>query len=317
MYYRLYSLVRGSAENSIDQQATGKNMATYGRNSTAEQVTDGLDLSGKTALVTGVNSGIGQETMRVLALRGAHVIGTARTLDKATQACAAITGETTPLACELTDKQNVRTCAATIREMAKPIDILIANAGIMLVPKLEQADGIELQFATNHLGHFLLINLLKDRVEAAKMGRVVVVSSSGHRQASGIAFDNLSGERGYGSMRAYCQSKLANVLFVRELAKRLQNKATANSVHPGVIQTNLGRHINPFLQMVIKPFFIPFSKTVAQGAATQTYVATRPELAAVTGEYFSDCREEQASRAGRDDMAATRLWDVSAELVGL
>ncbi len=149
------------------------------------------------------------------------------------------------------------------------------------------------------------------------MGRVVVVSSSGHRQASAIAFDNLSGERGYSSMRAYCQSKLANVLFVRELAKRLQNNATANSVHPGVIQTNLGRHINPFLQMLIKPFFIPFSKTIAQGAATQTYVATRPELAAVTGEYFSDCREEQASRAGRDDAAAGRLWGVSAELVGL
>ncbi len=292
-------------------------MAIYGANSTAENVTDGLDLSGKMAVVTGVNSGIGQETMRVLALRGAHVIGTARTLDKATQACAAVSGETTPLACELTDKENVRACAAAINEMDQPIDMLIANAGIMLLPKLEQADGIELQFATNHLGHFLLVNLLKDRVEAAEMARVVVVSSSGHRQASKIAFDNLSGERGYSGMRAYGQSKLANVLFVRELAKRLQNGATANALHPGVIQTNLGRHINPLVQMIFKPFLIPFGKTIAQGAATQVYVATSPDLSGVTGEYFSNCKTERSSSASRDDAAAARLWDVSAELVGL
>ena len=292
-------------------------MATYGRKSTAESVTEGLDLSGKTAVVTGVNSGIGQETMRVLALRGAHVIGTARTLDKAIQACSAVDGETTPLACELTDKTSVRGCAAAIREMGHSIDVLIANAGIMMVPKLEQADGIELQFATNHLGHFLLVNLLKDRVEAADMGRIVVVSSSGHRQASAIAFDNLSGEHGYSALRAYSQSKLANVLFTRLLAKRLSNGATANALHPGIIQTNLGRHINPFLKMLLAPFFFPFSKTVAQGAATQVYVATRPELEGVTGKYFSDCKEEQASAAAQDDDAAARLWDVSVELTGL
>ncbi|MCZ6853365.1 MAG: SDR family NAD(P)-dependent oxidoreductase [Gammaproteobacteria bacterium] len=292
-------------------------MATYGRKSTAENVTEGLDLSGKTAVVTGVNSGIGQETMRVLALRGAHVIGTARTLDKATQACTAVSGETTPLACELTDKQSVRNCAAAIREMGNPIDLLIANAGIMMVPKLKQADGIELQFATNHLGHFLLVNLLKDRVEAAEMARIVVVSSSGHRQASAIAFDNLSGELGYSAIRAYGQSKLANVLFVLELSKRLENGVTANALHPGIIQTNLGRHINPFLKVLLAPFFFPFSKTVAQGAATQVYVATRPELEGVTGKYFSDCNEERPSTAALDDNAATRLWEVSVELVGL
>ncbi len=143
----------------------------FNKRSTAEQVTEGIDLTGKTVLITGVNSGIGTETMRVMALRGAHVIGTARSLEKASDAAADMPGAVTPMACELTDLEDVRRCAAAVAAAAPEIDILIANAGIMALPKLEQVNGIEKQFATNHLGHFLLVNLLREQIKAAGNAR--------------------------------------------------------------------------------------------------------------------------------------------------
>ena len=141
---------------------------------TAEQVTEGIDLTGKTALVTGINSGIGTETARVLALRGAEVIGTARTLEKAEAACRQIPGSLMPLACELTDAGSVRECVATIG--SRPLDIVVANAGIMALPTLEQVNGIEKQFATNHLGHFQLITSLLGNLEGAERSRVAIVA---------------------------------------------------------------------------------------------------------------------------------------------
>jgi WW domain-containing oxidoreductase len=294
--------------------------SNFNKRSTAEEVTEGLDLSGKTVLVTGVNSGIGTETMRVMALRGAHVIGTARTLEKASEAAAGVPGTVTPMACELTDQDDIRRCAATLAETAPAIDIVIANAGIMALPKLEQVNGIEKQFAVNHLGHFLLVNLLKDQITAAENARVVVVSSSAHLQAApreGIQFDNLSGEHGYGAFRAYGQSKLANVLFANGLNQRLGHGATANSLHPGVIGTNLARNMNPVLAGVMGLFMVPFSKSVAQGAATQCYVATSADLVGVAGKYFADCHEARTNLLASDRHLADRLWKVSEELVGL
>ncbi len=293
--------------------------SNFNKRSTAEEVTEGIDLTGKTVLITGVNSGIGTETMRVMALRGAHVIGTARSLEKASDAAAEIPGAVTPMACELTDLEDIRRCAAAVAAAAPEIDILIANAGIMALPKLEQVNGIEKQFATNHLGHFLLVNLLKEQIKAAGNARVVVVSSSAHLQApkEGIQFDNLSGERGYSAFRAYGQSKLANVLFANGLNQRLGHGATANSLHPGVIGTNLGRHMNPLLAGVMGLFMVPFSKSVAQGAATQCYVATSADLAGVAGKYFADCHEARTNPLADDRHLADRLWKVSEELVGL
>lgn len=292
------------------------------KRSTAEAITTGIDLRGRTALVTGVNSGIGTETMRVLALRGAHVLGTARTLEKAEEASAAVSrepleGRITPLACELTDLESVRRCAASARECVPHLDMLIANAGIMALPKLEQVRGIEKQFATNHLGHFLLITELLEAL--SQDARVVIVSSDAHRMTpkGGIDFDNLSGERGYSPMRAYGQSKLANVLFANELARRLPAGQTANSLHPGVIQTNLGRHFNPLLSGVLGLFFFWASKSVAQGAATSCYVATSPELAGVAGVYFSDCDRKAAHPLAADEALAARLWSVSETLVNV
>lgn len=291
----------------------------FNKRSTAEEVTEGLDLSGKTVLITGVNSGIGTETMRVMALRGAHVIGTARTLEKASHAAAGVAGTVTPLACELTDQDDIRRCAVAVAETTPVIDIVIANAGIMALPKLEQVDGIEKQFATNHLGHFLLVNLLKDQITAAENARIVVVSSSAHLQApkEGIQFDNLSGEHGYSAFRAYGQSKLANVLFANGLNQRLGDGVTANSLHPGVIRTNLARHMNPVLTGVMGLFMVAFSKNVAQGAATQCYVATSADLAGTAGKYFADCHEARTHRLAGDRHLADRLWKVSEELVGL
>jgi WW domain-containing oxidoreductase len=287
----------------------------FGKRSTAEEVTDGVDLTGKVALVTGVNSGIGAETLRVLALRGAHVIGTARTLAKAEEGCAQAPGRSTPLECELTDLDSVRACVRAIREQFPRLDIIVANAGVMALPKLQQVRGIEMQFATNHLGHFLLVTSLLEQLNDA--ARIVIVSSDAHRMAPkpGIDFANLSGEQGYGPMRAYGQSKIANILFAGSLSKRLAGRATVNSLHPGVIGTNLGRHMNPAVARVMGLFMRALAKTVPQGAATSCLLAASPAVAGVTGRYFADCREAKATATANDDALAERLWQVSEELV--
>ena len=230
-------LLPACSRGGDDQRPAGVPVGPFGSSSTAEEVTAGLDLSGKTALVTGATSGLGLETLRVLALRGAHVIATGRTLDKAQQACASVTGRTTPIALELERWDSVVAATDLVKALGMPIDMLICNAGIMALPKLEQVYGIEKHFVVNHLGHFILTNRLLPQVQAAAQGRVVVVSSLGYQWAppAGIEFDNLSGERGYEPNKMYGQSKLANGLFSLELARRLRTSgstATSNSVHP-------------------------------------------------------------------------------------
>lgn len=285
----------------------------YGATSTAEEVTAGLDLTGKVAVVTGCNSGLGYETMRVLALRGAHVIGTGRTADKAREACASVTGRATPVVLELSDFDSVVACAGDIRAISPRVDMLICNAGVMALPELEQVYGLEKQFVVNHLGHFILVNRLLDTVTAAPAGRVVVVSSGAHAWAGeeGIQFDNLSGEKGYDPFKNYGQSKLANGLFSRELARRIADTdATSNSLHPGVIKTNLTRH----MPERANDDGSWADKNVPQGAATQCYVATAPALAGVSGLYFKDCNPATPAPTMLDDAVAARLWSVSEEL---
>jgi len=288
-------------------------MSAFGKRSTAEEVTAGMDLTGKTALVTGCNSGLGLETMRVLALRGAHVIGAARTLEKAGEACASVTGKTTPLAVELTDLPGIVAAAGQVADMGVALDMLILNAGIMQLPELQVVNGVERQFAVNHVGHFLLTMRLLDQVVAADAGRVVVVSSGAHRWApQGIRFDNLDGSQDYDPREAYGVSKTANGLFSRELARRLaKTKATSNSLHPGVIPTNLARHLPQRDYDMSNPMF----KTIPEGSATQCYVATHPELAGVTGYYFDDCNPAVPNEHMQDDAMAAKLWSVTEELV--
>jgi NAD(P)-dependent dehydrogenase (short-subunit alcohol dehydrogenase family) len=289
----------------------------FNARSTAEQVTAGLDLAGKTMLVTGATSGLGYETLRVLALRGAHVLATGRTLDKAQAACDRVTGDTTPLALDLADFESVVACAEAVNARGGALDALICNAGIMALPELEQVRGIEKQFVVNHLGHFLLVNRLLEPLLAAEQGRVVVVSSRAHRSApaEGIQFENLSGEQGYEPMTAYAQSKLANGLFAFELSRRLAaTPATSNALHPGVIITNIVRHLPGWQQAGAKFIARWFVKSLAQGAATQCFLAAHPSVAQATGEYFEDCQPAEPSAQMRDAAMAARLWEVSEEL---
>lgn len=290
----------------------------FGKSSTAEEVTAGIDLTGRTALITGVTSGIGFETMRVLALRGAHVLGTGRTLEKAQAACAGIAGRTTPLALELEDWDSIVACTESVRATIPALDILICNAGIMALARREQVRGIEKQFAVNHLGHFILTNRLLGLVTAAPAGRIVVLGSGAYKSAppGGIAIDDLAGERDYDPQRAYGQSKLANHLFVRELARRLRGtNATANTVHPGVIFTNLGRHLPQWQLVAARLIGWIFMKSVEEGSATSCYVATHPALAGVSGYFFQDCNPVRPEGPYmEDDALAARLWQVSEEL---
>jgi len=288
----------------------------FNKRSTAEDVTDGLDLSGKTVVITGVNSGLGLESMRVLALRGARVIGLARTQAKADEACASVPGNTLGLPCELSDLASVQACVRAIEALDTPIDILMTNAGIMAPMQMSRANGVEMQFATNHLGHFVLVEGLRGRVEQAR-GRIVILSSAAHTLtvSGGIDFDNLDAAQGYNPWRFYGQSKLANLLHARELARRLEGTGvTVNALHPGIIRTNLARDTGGFMTKLMTLFAPLLEKTLEQGAATQCYVATHPELDGVTGQYFSDCKSTKSSAWGRDEALARELWQHSERL---
>lgn len=290
-------------------------MSIFSFSSTAEEVTDGVSLAGKAVVITGVNSGLGRESARVLALRGADIIGLARTEAKAEGALAELGIEGVGLACELSDAVSVRGCVAALHGLGRPLDVVLCNAGIMALPERRAEHGIELQFLTNHLGHFMLVTGVLDSL--AKTGRVVIVSSGAHRMAptEGIDFDDLSGERTYDAWRQYGQSKLANILFARSLARRFEGTArAASSLHPGVIRTNLGRNnadaVNAFHDQM-DPAKI---KTVAQGAATQCLLAARPNATGTQGRYYSDCQLGKTTPLGRDDELAERLWAKSEEL---
>jgi NAD(P)-dependent dehydrogenase (short-subunit alcohol dehydrogenase family) len=311
------SVLPGCGPDEGGVRPEGVPIGPFGADSTAEEVTAGIDLTGMTAVVTGANSGLGLETMRVLALRGAHVLGTGRTAEKAETACAGVEGHATPIVLELTDLDSAARAADEIRAMTTSIDMLICNAGIMALPEREQVNGIEKQFFVNHLGHFAFATRLTDRVVAAPQGRVVMVSSMGHVWApdEGIEFDNLSGERDYDPNKMYGQSKLANGLFAFELARRLEDtNATANAVHPGIIMTNLARHFPQWQQIAGRLIGWTFMKSVEAGAATTCYVATNPALAEVSGYYFSDCNPLVPSQKMMDAELAARLWETSEEL---
>lgn len=294
----------------------GALLSAFNGQSTAEEVTEGVDLGGKTVLVTGATSGIGLETMRVLALRGAHVIGTGRSLASAESACGSVKGHASALALELTDFDSVVRCADAVRRMDRPLDVLVCNAGVMGLRRLEQVHGIEKQFVTNHLGHYLLARRLLDRIIAAPQGRVVVVSSyvMNWSSPSGIEWDNLSGERDYHPNRAYGQSKLANALFSFELARRLRGTAaTSNSLEPGYVDTGLFKHY----PVSLRGFrgLLAEKAPVAQGAATSCYVAASPALAMSSGYHFAMCNPLVPIPRAHDEAAARKLWEVSETLV--
>jgi len=301
---------------SLYELFTSNGPSGFGYGSTAEKVTEGLSLEGKNILVTGCNSGLGHEAMRVLALRGARVVGTCRTYEKAKEACEAVPGKTVPLACELSDPASVRACIDSVKRAGIQLDAIICNAGIMALPKLEKAHGYEKQFFTNHIGHFILVTGLLDQL--TEKGRVVVLSSAAHSGApkEGIQFDNLDGSKSYKGWVSYGQSKIANILFVKELARRFAGtQKTANAVHPGVIKTKLARNMNPVVAISLTLVGPLALKTIQQGAATEVYVATSPALANVSGQYFADCNVATPRADANDETLAKRLWEVSEKIV--
>jgi NAD(P)-dependent dehydrogenase (short-subunit alcohol dehydrogenase family) len=307
----------GDPKVAID---TSLPVGSFGANSTAEEVTEGLDLTGMTALVTGCNSGLGYETMRVLALRGAHVIGTGRTLEKAAKACASVPGETTPVELELSNFESAVDCAEKVAGMVDKLDMLICNAGINTFGELELINGVEKIFVVNHLGHFVLVNHLLPLVNAAVSGRIVHVGSrSGYGQAPavGIDFDNLRGEGEWDSGEAYGRSKLANALFSLQLSKQLAgSSATSNVIHPGLVQTNIARTAPAFIRGAFDLLGGLVAKSPAQGAATQCYVATSPLLEGVSGAYFEDCNPVTINVPNHvfDEPMAAELWQVSLDM---
>ena len=297
----------------------GTGPSGYGYGSTAEQVTADLDLRGRVVLLTGCNSGIGLESMRVLAMRGATILALARTTDKAERAAQEVIpadgpGRVIPYSCELSDAVSVRACVASLREDGHEIDAMMLNAGIMSPARRTVEHGLEIQFLTNHMGHFILATGLLDRLKPD--GRVVALSSTGHRMAprGGIRFDDLAMERGYDKWQAYGQSKLANLLFASELSRRLPQGQIALSVHPGVIATNLGRNMGSVMRSGFDFVGPVFGKSIPQGAATQIWAAVHPDAAAHNGAYLADCNVARTSRHGRDPKLAARLWSVSEDL---
>jgi NAD(P)-dependent dehydrogenase (short-subunit alcohol dehydrogenase family) len=294
----------------------------FDEDSTADEVLAGRDLGGLLAVVTGCTSGIGFETMRALAGRGAWVVGTSRSLDAATAACKSVQGQTSPLQLELSDFESVINCANAIRSINAPLDILICNAGYLGAGgEPELIDGMERHFMTNHLGHFVLVNRLLGRLYMADQGRIVVVASRAAYTSApedGIEFDNLDAHRDYEDRRAYGHSKLANVLFALRLGTLLRGtRITANALHPGVINTEIDRNMNRFMQGGFAvAAALGYGKSIAQGAATSCYVATSPALDAVSGKYFEDCNAVTIVGEGHlhdADMAA-ELWRVSEDL---
>ncbi|XP_067681959.1 retinol dehydrogenase 12-like [Haliotis asinina] len=286
-------------------------------------------LDGKFAIVTGANTGIGKETAMNLAVRGARVLLACRDPLKGMAAADDIfksSGQKLMVkTLDLSDLDSVRQFAKDINADEPKLDILVNNAGVMMCPKMLSKQGYELQFATNHLGHFLLTNLLLELMKRSTPSRIVVVSSGIYKRGN-INFDDINSEKEYSPYGAYAQSKVANILFANELARKLKGTGvTVNSLHPGVIASDLTRHIEDriprILQFFIRPLYLLVQaltfKTVQQGAQTSICCAVAEELEGVTGKYFSDCTETKLLPHATDEDAARRLWRLSEEMTGL
>uniref|UniRef100_A0A803PQI4 Short-chain dehydrogenase TIC 32, chloroplastic n=1 Tax=Cannabis sativa TaxID=3483 RepID=A0A803PQI4_CANSA len=304
-------------------------LSGFSASSTAEQVTEGIDGSGLTAIVTGASSGIGFETARVLALRGVHVVMAVRNIAAGNEVQGTIIKENpcakvNAMELDLSSIASVRKFATEFNSSGLPLNILINNAGIMATPFMLSKDKIELQFATNHIGHFLLTNLLletmrRTALECKREGRILNVSSRRHKFSykEGIRFDKINDQSGYNCLSAYGQSKLANVLHMNELARRLKEegaKLTANSLHPGAIYTNLFRH-HSFVSALASLVGKYFMKNIQQGAATTCYVALHSEVKGKSGYYFADSNIAEASSQANDPNLATKLWNFSSDLI--
>jgi len=284
-------------------------------------MSDAMD--GRTVLVTGGNAGIGKESAVALAAMGAHVVITTRDPARGREALAEIRARSGSdsvdvMALDLARFASVRDFAERWSNEHDRLDVLVNNAGLVLAHRRETEDGNEMTFQVNHLGPFLLTQLLRGQLVAGDAARVVNVASDAHTSARrGIPFDDLQSEQRYRSFRVYAQTKLANILFTRELARRWDHTGvTANAVHPGFVASSFGRDGDTGrLGSLVFPLLKPLALSPEQGARTQVYVASAPELADITGGYWVKSAPATPSVAAQDDAAAARLWDVSEQLV--
>lgn len=282
------------------------------------------EMSGKVVLITGGNSGIGKEAAVGLADLGATVVITSRDAVRGEAAGTEIRERTGSdrvevMVLDLGSFASIRAFASDFLDRHDRLDVLLNNAGAILSKRQETEEGFEATFGVNHLGHFLLTDLLLDRVKASVPSRIINVSSGAHRGApSGLPFDDLQSERGrYSAMTVYSQSKLANILYTRELARRLEGTGvTVNALHPGGVSSGFGREgdttgIGAVIMTIAQPFLISSKK----GARCSIYLASSPDVEGVTGDFFYKNRPSRTTKAAQDDEAARRLWDISENLI--
>jgi NAD(P)-dependent dehydrogenase (short-subunit alcohol dehydrogenase family) len=278
-------------------------------------------MNGKLCMVTGANRGIGKATALALAQAGARVVMVCRNRAPAEIAAAEIdraVGRTASkgFLADLASQESIRRAAAAFTSHHERLDVLVNNAGIITRKRILSTDGIETQFAVNHLASFLLTHLLLDPLKRSKPSRIVIVSSDAHFRGR-IDFDDLQGARRYGYLKAYYQSKLANVLFTRELARRLTGTGvTVNCLHPGVIATHLLASAMWLPRSLEGMLTLSFHHP-EQGAQTSVHLATSVAVEGITGRYFRECSEHQPSPEAQDDKTAARLWQVSENLAGI
>ncbi|XP_039272891.2 retinol dehydrogenase 14-like [Styela clava] len=296
-------------------------------------VNENIKMTGKTVLITGANTGMGLATAIDMGKRGARVIMTSRNMDRGNEAKDTAVKESGSeniivKQLDLSSMESIRVFADDINKTESKLDVLINNAGVMMCPQSKTKDGFEMQFGVNHLGHFLLTNLLLDLIKKSAPSRIVTVSSAAHYKYLGAAihWDDLNLEKNYTPTTAYAQSKLMNVLFSRELSKRLEGTGvTSNSLEPGAVKTDLQRHVgtheNPtFMDRIMgwaNSLTRRWWRTPEQGAQTQIYCAVAPELEGVTGKFFANCKQTGESNDAKRDDFAKRLWDISEEYTGL
>ena len=274
-------------------------------------------LKGKTAIVTGANSGMGLATVEALSDKGATVIMLCRSEERGKAAFARLMENRERsldlILCDLGDYESIRNCVMRVKEKYTQVDILVNNAGFISLDRQETKEGVERQFGINHLGHFLLTTQLIDMMRPGS--RIVVVASGAHKVGK-IHFDDINLKKHFNVITAYSQSKLANVLFTREMARRLKKRRiSVNCCHPGAVATNIGIDRETGFGKTITGLLKPFFQTPAEGAGTAIYLATSDEVSNITGGYFYRCRIAKSSKRSRSRILAKRLYDLSEEMV--
>lgn len=280
------------------------------------------DMTGKVVAITGANAGIGKETAVALARLGATVVMTSRDAGRGAAALTDVrersgSAEVELLALDLADFASIRAFAAELLDRHDRLDVLVDNAGLIMAKRTETANGFETTFGVNHLGHFYLTDLLLDRLKASAPARIVVVASDAHKfTLHGLRFDDLHTRRHYRPFAAYCRSKLANVYFTRELARRLSSSdVTVNAVHPGYVASRFGRDGDTPFDAVASLGARLFAISPEEGARTSVFLASSPDVEGATGGYWYKSRLATESKRARDDVAARRLWDASESMV--